>query len=78
MHQEDTGRPSTPGDTPTYGVKENTADIRELELPPNGNSNGRDGIGGGGYIHCLTPEKSITVHHDQNDHGYLSGGGVPP
>ena len=31
------------------------------------------------WIHTLPDtRKSITVHHDQNDHGYLSGGGVPP
>ena len=47
---------------PTDGAAANMAGGRELVLPPNGDSHGRDRLVGGGYIRCPPLEH----HHAVN------------
>ena len=78
MHQEYARRFSPPGDTMNDYSAPKTVSGWELVIPTIDDGSGGGKLGGGGDIFHLPPEHSHTFHHDQNNYGYVSCGGVTP
>ena len=50
-------------------------DFQYVGVTPAGGGDGRDGVTGGGDLHILPPEHSLTVHCNHAYHGPMSGRG---
>ena len=49
-----------------------------MGLPTFGRDDGGGGLVVGGDVYFPPPEPNFTVHRDQTNYGYLSGGGAAP